>query len=322
MPYASYWKKLILILGLALSLVLAGLFLGWWLRGPTKGSEQLEQMLKEMDARPASAEDWSNLNVVKSSIEIEGKDYPMVTAKNIRPLLECDQLTSAHHLKIKNVRNNSELKSILWSHKSGKILEFDWLNNTVKPLAINLDDTTFILGPESVPANSKYNHAYSIGTPGSKKGINTLSITTPAGTSKLPWERKSFIGEAYYFKGYKFAFCLERGIDSGKFESVTIIDLENQSVAGFATLPTQVGRYAPLMLLDPNTDLFLCFDLDISWIVCIDIRKGIDQNKKPWPPSWPCPALGPWYGNDDVQRGKVSQLAEGSEAPPKPENYP
>ena len=85
------------------------------------------------------------------------------------------------------------------------------------------------------------------------------------------------------------------------FGTGTII-LDKLEAAGLVPLPLQVGRYPPLMFLDPTTDLLLCFDLDVAWVVCVELRSGIDQKLKPWLPPWPHSALGEWHGNDDAQR--------------------
>ncbi len=311
-------KKIGLAATCALVLLL-GVLAGWWLRGPPKGTKEMLNFFEALAPKPSTDADWKNLVVEKSTAKISDFDMPMVTVKNVRPLLEPEADTSAHHLAVINTRNQVELKSVIWSHKANRALEIDWQKPDIHETNRPTPESQFYLSPESVPATSKRVNGYSMGTPG---GTNELLIRTPSGKKRLAWSRPTFIGEVYFFKNYVYAAGLERDNDKKKYTSIAMLNIDKLEGAGFVPLPPQVGTYAPLMVLDPTTDLLLCIDLDIAWVVCMDLRQGIDQSKKPWPPPWPHPALGPWHGNHDIMAGRDSQLAEGATPPPRPADYP
>ena len=209
---------------------------------------------------------------------------------------------------------------MIWSHKANIALELDWLKGGVKKAARPDLNSTFYLGAEEYPRQLDALIGYSVGTGGNKPPMK-LWIATPFGKKFVMWERNTIVSSAYLFDKYRYAICTEKDIATGKAVGLEVIDLDQQDLAGEVKLPPQVGRYGPRKVLDPTTDLFLCFDLDVSWVVCIDLRAGIDQSKRPWPPPWPHPALGRWQGNDDVMHGRFTQLGNDL-PPPRPADYP
>lgn len=315
-------KRIAVIIGAAISLVLFGIILGWRLHGPTKGAEEVAKFIEAVAPKPSTESDWKAVSFIAASASIRGSELPVITVKNVRPILEGDALMAAMHLSVQNTRNDVEQTTKIWSRKANRALEFNWLSHAVKPIEKPAVEEKFYLGPEAQPGNIKFDYGYSISATPDKTGKKELIFRTPSGKSVLEWKRSSILSQPYFFKNYRYGAILERDDESKLIKSLVILDMDNREVAGIVELPPQVGRYPPLIVLDPNTDLLLCFDLDIAWIVHVDLRKIVDQSAKPWPPSWPNPFLGSWHGNDDVQRGRFSQLSEGSEPPPRPENYP
>src|SRR3989337_1538204 len=78
------WTKYLLV---AVLLVLA-LFIGWWLRGPPKGAKEVLEFFASLAPKPSTSRDWAALVVESGKATISGQEMPVVTVKNIRPLLE------------------------------------------------------------------------------------------------------------------------------------------------------------------------------------------------------------------------------------------
>jgi hypothetical protein len=199
------------------------------------------------------------------------------------------------------------MKSIIWSHKGKQTLEFDWLGaklNKVKKEACRDD---FYLCPEEMPSAVKGVRGYLVCAPASSYNNNEILISTPQKTVRLPWERNTELLQYYFFKDYRYSVSREQIRNTGKAIGMVIIDLERHEVAAIIPLPSYQGHVPPLFLIDPTTDVLMCFDMGLSWVVYVDLIKGIDQSKKPWPPPWPDPKVGPWHGMEDVRQGRSRQ---------------
>lgn len=309
-------KRIVITVLLCGICLVGGVIVGWWLRGPPPGTKQMLDILAEMAAKPSTEGDWKALTVAKSTATVSEIEMPVVTIKNVRPVLEADANTSAQHLSIQNTRHDGVLKTLIFGPKMNNALEIEWLKPAVVKAKRPEPYPDFYLGPDSQPARERYKNDYYI----SGQPNDTLVIKTPSSQNSTKWERNSYVSELYFFRQHRYAVAIERSETTKRAESLVIVDIENGTLAGIVPLPPQIGRYKPLLLIDPNTDLLLCIDLDIAWIVCVDLRAGIDQTKKPWPPPWPHPALGPWHGNDDVNNGRFAQTP--AQIPPKPADYP
>ena len=313
------WTKYLLVA----ALLLLALCVGWWLRGPTKAQQPLVNFFEALVPIPSTQRDWQALKVETSDAKISGMDMPVVTVRNLRPLLEVEGDTSVRQIWVFNERKSDTYATIVTSHKANKALRLDWLHGKVSEVERPPKNSIFFLGPEETPANFRYSNDFTITAPSCGPGHHYLVIHTPAGTSKTKWEKNTILVGSYFFPGYRYGTVLEQpGNPMGPTIGMAIVDLEKLELAGYVPFPAQVGRYPPLTVLDPNTDTLLVFDLDIAWVVCVDLRKGIDQSKKPWPPPWPHPALGSWRGNQDVLNGRFAQLPSGAPVPPKPADYP
>jgi len=314
-------KFRLVLLAMAFVVLGFGIALGWALRTPSKGQQELYHVFEEMAPKKSNEADWQSLKIERRNESFSGVEMPVMVVNNLRPILEAEANTSAQHIGIQNIRSVSVLKTTVWSSKANNAIELDWLGNSIKKFSRPEKHPDFYLGLEASPIRLRYSSVVQIGTLGSNSKVpQELIIKIGDSIKKLPWNRPSFIGECYFFETYRYIAALVRNNRNGKRESLAIIDMEQQDLATLIDLPSQVGTYPPLLLIDPDTDLMICMDLEIAWIVCIDLRSGIDQSKKPWPPPWPHPALGPWHGNDDSRR--TTQLLEGVAPPPRPANYP
>jgi hypothetical protein len=200
------------------------------------------------------------------------------------------------------------MKSIIWSHKGKQPLEFDWLGAKLNKVKKDARPTDFYLCPEWVPSSERVGgNRYSIGTTKRLSGETELSICTQQKRVDVKWERSSVLREAYYYKNYPICVVREQLPETGKAIGMVIVDLERHEVAATIPLPSYQGHVPPLFLIDPTTDVMMCFDMGLTWVVYVDLIKGIDQSKKPWPPPWPDPRVGPWRGMDDVSRGRSRQ---------------
>jgi hypothetical protein len=106
-----------LLSGTFLLLLALGIFIGWTLHRPAKGLRDLAEGLEQMRAQPATNRDWQGLELKKETVLVSGIEMPVVTVKNLRPLLEVESNTSAHHISVSNTRKEGKMKSIIWSHK-------------------------------------------------------------------------------------------------------------------------------------------------------------------------------------------------------------
>ncbi|MCY3022256.1 MAG: hypothetical protein NTW87_24865 [Planctomycetota bacterium] len=265
--------KKILWAVLIVGVLMGGIQLGWTLRGAPPGMKQLLDALNELKPKPATPGDWKAVGVVRSTARLSGHDTPIMVAGNVRPVMEVEGDTYARQLRVVNTRDATNLQTLVWSHKANKTLVLDWSAAELRADKRGDEEPEHSLEPMDRPAAVKYKGKYFIGKP---TECAELSINGPGGNHSVPWPRKTFIGVPYYHDGFRYAASIEEYWPAGQEGKLglVIFDLEKLQVAGTLDLPDQVGRYKPLLIIDPKTDLLLCFDLDVAWIVCVDLRPA------------------------------------------------
>ncbi|MCY3023118.1 MAG: hypothetical protein NTW87_29430 [Planctomycetota bacterium] len=277
-------RQIILLFFLCFAMLAIGAQIGWSLRGPPRGMKPLLDILADMEAKPATDADWKAVTLEKGTAEIAGVQMQVVTVRNLRPVLEADGTTSAHHLQVLNNRTPGVLKTFVRSPKAKNAFDFDWNAGTFAKTQQRGRDLQSFLQPTDCPSAVKYTGKYFIGK---ATDSTKLSICTPLGNRAVAWSRGTFIGPPFFYEDYRYAASIEEFWPAHREGELglVIFDLPKLDVAGTIELPKQVGRYPPLLIIDPETDLLLCFDLDVAWIVCVDLRPARlaaeAANKKP-----------------------------------------
>jgi hypothetical protein len=315
-------KRKITFLAVAVLALVLGVVIGWRMRSTPPGLEKFVEYYEKEIASQTPKADGEKLEFSHTTLLVGEVELPLTTVKNLRGALGLSDCAQAGCLAAVNTMQDGSKRTVLWGSPTGPTIEFNWRERTARPVKMKAADKgRFYLSPAAVPFCMRDNPRWQVGPKGAPKLGGEFFLKTTAGEKIVKQPEHVFYEEAYFWEQYRFAVTIKR--EAGKeTQWLSLIDMERLDFAAEWLLPATTQGQAPLFILDPTTDLLQCFDAAMSWMVCLDLQKGVKHGAKPWPPPWPHPALGEWRGNEDIRRGRYKQWHSGMPIPQKPADYP
>jgi hypothetical protein len=231
-----------------------------------------------------------------------------VTLRDFRPLLHIEGTATMFQMRVNNRRNGENLTTILWSNLASRAIEVDWRAEKTAQVEKPAYNTAFFLSPVS-ENHAQESEVYSHGSLG---GRRYLTFKVGAKETEMPWDDMGTrVASGPTYPEYPYGLALELETNTGRLVSLMLVDLQAPGIVGRIKLPKDVSPNGPHFVLDPVTDSVLVFDRELRWITMVDLFPLVDQKKKPWPPPWPHPEMGPWHGNEELRLNQLPRAVNG-----------
>ena len=217
-------------------------------------------------------------NAVASNVVLAGAEFKVLTIRSLNKILECDRNTPANALVASIKRREERLFIDLSSNKAGKRLTISDLNT----LSINPSSrlTKNGLEPKYSSISDMSETGIEISTvPHFKKGtwiLEGLSLYIKKdGASKFIELGDYMTSNSIIERDYKYCATIKEKYDpkTNAFlgaVSVILADLSSMKIAEIP-LPNDLPRTHSLFALDPKSDCLLVFDMDLNWMIAVDL---------------------------------------------------
>jgi hypothetical protein len=299
------------LIGILVAVVLGLLALSWWTRSPNSNQSKILTTTKEADmlargreiAKTApklgtqewmiwhkglSADDrmaWAvatdemltppePTQAQKGAVRIENWQPPSVAqifpAKvlfNYRPLLRMDKSVGLRPLQVETARTASGgMITTMWARRAKDSIVIDWDNNTV--VKGNVDNIKSVGGPspQYVP------HGMLL-----IAGNGELGFTCNGDGFVNKWERSSTVYPLALDEKSNYAFGSEKGKESGRIESVVVVDTANKKLVGRIPVPPANNG---LHCIFESNDYLMVFDYESNWIMLLDLKNPTSHATK------------------------------------------
>jgi len=206
----------------------------------------------------------------KESVRVEEwkSPTPLFPAKvlwNYRPLLRMDKSVSIRPLQVETIRTaNGGLISAFWARRAKNSIVVDWDNSSV--VKGNADNAKSVGGPspQYVPPGM-----FLIA------GNGKLGYDNNGAGFSDKWPRDSAVFPLALDSRSIYAFGCEKSRESGRVESVVVVDTANKKVAGIIPVPrANNGLHC---IFEPN-DYLMVFDYESHWVMLLDLKRPISSS--------------------------------------------